>query len=182
MARSSRLSVCLAIAMRNSSKIHCARSISRQRTTPWTAGIGQLSIMRAMAWRWTSLSLDGCPRRLSVQQTVRAALVEVQHPISDDLKPDTANHRRLSARRAIINCGERQKPTGLRAVFRLLRQTTQLGRTKISAQWYRSRHDEPPWFAMLNQTRAHPGIARESKFQGPGITHHGGLVPAENRC
>ena len=47
-------------------------------------------------------------------------------------------------RRAIINCGERQKPTGLRAVFRLLRQTTQLGRTKISAQWYRSRHDEPP--------------------------------------
>ena len=23
---------------------------------------------------------------------------------------------------------------------------------------------------MLNQTRAHPGIARESKFQGPGIT------------
>src|SRR5207248_7123745 len=93
----------------------------------------------------------------------------VQHPISDDLKPDTANHRRLSARRAIINCGERQKPTGLRAVFRLLRQTTQLGRTKISAQWYRSRHDEPPAFAMLNQTRAHPGIARESKFQGPGI-------------
>src|SRR6516164_5576945 len=61
MARSSRLSVCLAIAMRNSSKIHCARSISRQRTTPWTAGIGPLSIMRAMAWRWTSLSLDGCP-------------------------------------------------------------------------------------------------------------------------
>ena len=29
MARSSRLSVCLAITMRNSSKIHCARSISR---------------------------------------------------------------------------------------------------------------------------------------------------------
>jgi hypothetical protein len=40
MARSSRLSVCLAIAMRNSSKIHCARSISRQCTTPGTAGIG----------------------------------------------------------------------------------------------------------------------------------------------
>jgi hypothetical protein len=37
----------------------CVRSISRQRTTPWTAGIGPLSIMRAMAWRWTSLSFDG---------------------------------------------------------------------------------------------------------------------------
>ena len=35
MARSSRLSVCLAIAMRNSLKIHYARSISRQRITPW---------------------------------------------------------------------------------------------------------------------------------------------------
>ena len=41
-------------------------------------------------------------------------------------------------------CGERQKPTRLRAVFRLLCQTTQVGRTKISAQWYRSRHNEPP--------------------------------------
>ena len=30
---------------------------------------------------------------------------------------------------------------------------------------------KPPAFAMLNQTRAHPGIARESKFQGPGMSH-----------
>src|SRR5262249_39179401 len=51
MPRSSPLSVCLAIVMRNSSKIHCARSISRQRTTPCTAGIGPLSIMPAMACR-----------------------------------------------------------------------------------------------------------------------------------
>jgi hypothetical protein len=36
MARSSRLSVCLAIVMRNSSKIHCARSISTQLATPRT--------------------------------------------------------------------------------------------------------------------------------------------------
>ena len=33
-----------------------------------------------------------------------------------------------------------------------------------------SRHDEPPWFAMLNQTRALWGIARESILQGPGIS------------
>src|SRR5947207_14542975 len=36
------------------------------------------------------------------------------------------------------NCGERQKPTGLRAVFRLLRQTTQLGRTKIRSEEHTS--------------------------------------------
>ena len=118
MARSSRLSVCLAIAMRNSSKIHCARSISRQRTTPWTAGIWPTLDHASDGLALDVVELGRLPRRLSVQQTVRAPLVEVQHPISDDLKPDTANHRRLSARRAIINCGERQKPTGLRAVFR----------------------------------------------------------------
>src|SRR5260370_36958300 len=33
-ARNSRLSVCLLIVIRNSSNTHCARSISRQRTTP----------------------------------------------------------------------------------------------------------------------------------------------------
>ena len=49
----------LAMAMRNSSKIHCARSISRQRTTPCIAGIGPLSIIRATAWRWASLSFEG---------------------------------------------------------------------------------------------------------------------------
>jgi hypothetical protein len=38
---------------------HCTRSISRQRTTPCTAGIGPLLIMPAMAWRWASLSLGG---------------------------------------------------------------------------------------------------------------------------
>src|SRR5262245_10787760 len=43
MARSSRLSVCLAIVIRNSSNIHCAKSISRQRTTPCTGGIGPVS-------------------------------------------------------------------------------------------------------------------------------------------
>ena len=44
----------------DSSKIHCARSTSRQRTTPWTAEIGPLSII-AKAWRWASLSLEGWP-------------------------------------------------------------------------------------------------------------------------
>ena len=75
---------------------------------------------------------------------------------------DGPQARRLLALAAIYDGASagRKKPTGLRAVFRLLRQTTQLERTKISAQWYRSRHDEPPAFAMLNQTRAHPGVRR----------------------
>src|SRR5262249_22732955 len=54
-------------------------------------------------------------------------------------------------------------------VFGLPCQTANLWRIKILAQWCRSRHDEPPGFAMLNLTRLHLGIAHESQFQGLGI-------------
>src|SRR6516162_5789142 len=104
MARSSRLSVCLAIVMRNSSKIHCARSISRQRTTPWTAGIGPLSIMPPLK----VIELARLTRRLAVQESVRPASVEAQHPVPDDLKPDAANLGRLGARRTVIDRRKRQ--------------------------------------------------------------------------
>src|SRR5262249_18581770 len=62
------------------------------------------------------------------------------------------------------------KPASLRPVFGLPCQTANLWRIKILAQWCRSRHDEPPGFAMLNLTRLHLGIAHESQFQGLGIT------------
>src|SRR5207342_2845937 len=59
---------------------------------------------------------------------------------------------------------------------RRLCQTANLWRIKILAQWCRSRHDEPPGFAMLNLTRLHLGIAHESQFQGLGIR------PGSCRC
>ena len=105
---------------------------------------GLLSIMRAMAWRWTSLSLDGCPGDFPFSRPSGPRSLKCNTQSRMNLKLDTANHRRLSTRRAIINCRERQKPTrraGLSFVF--FAETMQLGRTKISAQWYRSRHDEP---------------------------------------
>ena len=133
MARSSRLSVCLAIVMRNSSKIHCARSISRQRTTPWTAGIGPLSIMRASVALGV-VELGRLSRRLAVQETIRPTRVELQHPIPNDLKRHPADLRRLGAPRAVVNRRKSQKPTGLRPILRLLRQTTQPRRVEISSQ------------------------------------------------
>src|SRR5262249_1288471 len=63
------------------------------------------------------------------------------------------------------------KPASLRPVFGLPCQTANLWRIKILAQWCRSRHDEPPGFAMLNLTRLHLGIAHESQFQGLGISY-----------
>jgi len=103
MARSSRLSVCLAIVMRNSSKIHC-RQIDqppahhamhrRDRATLDHAGDGlPLSVVE--------LGRLSC--RLAIQETVRTAGVEAQHPVPDDLKSDTADLGRLGARCPIVD-------------------------------------------------------------------------------
>ena len=64
IARSSRLSVCLATLTWNSSHSHWQRSTIRQRTTPCTAGIGPLSITPAKAARCVSLSREGWPGAL----------------------------------------------------------------------------------------------------------------------
>src|SRR5262245_33060843 len=74
------------------------------------------------------------------------------------------------ARCTVIDRRKRQKPPGLRTIVGSPGQTAQLRRIKIPAQGYRSRHDEPPWFATLNLTRPHRAIAQESRFQGLGIT------------
>src|SRR5262249_12089433 len=108
-------------------------------------------------------------RRLAVQESVRPASVEAQHPVPDDLKPDAADLGRLGARRTVIDRRKRQKPPGLRTVVGSPGQTAQLRRIKIPAYGNRSRHDEPPWFATLNLTRPHRAIAQESRFQGLGI-------------
>jgi hypothetical protein len=50
--------------MRNSSKIHRARSLRRQRTTPWIAGIGPLSTIFAKARRCSSFNLEELPGAL----------------------------------------------------------------------------------------------------------------------
>jgi hypothetical protein len=72
------------------------------------------------------VELGRLARRFAVQETVSAALVEVQYPVPDDLKFDAADFRRLGARRTVIDRRQRKKPTGLRAIFRLLCQTPQL--------------------------------------------------------
>src|SRR5882762_5226353 len=66
MARSSRLSVCLAMPTRNSSQIHWHRSTSRQRTTPSIAAVGPLSIAALSAARCASFSFGGWPGALRV--------------------------------------------------------------------------------------------------------------------
>jgi|Tabmets4t2r2_1033128.scaffolds.fasta_scaffold63757_1 hypothetical protein len=64
MARSSRLSVCLATVTLNVSNSHWHRSMIRQRTTPWIAGVGPVSMIFASALRCASVSRGGCPGAL----------------------------------------------------------------------------------------------------------------------
>jgi len=61
IARNSRLSVCVLIETRNSSWSHCIRSISRQRTTPCTAGSGPLSMICANSRRRSSVRIAALP-------------------------------------------------------------------------------------------------------------------------
>jgi len=46
------------------SNTHCARSMSRQRTTPCAAGIGPASTACAKAWRWAASSSGALPGAL----------------------------------------------------------------------------------------------------------------------
>ena len=170
MARSTRLSVCMAIETRNSSNIHCMRSISRQRTTPWIAEIGPFSINLASADRCVSFNIGCWPGALPLMSSVGALRIKAFNPISNNLRSDAAGLRRLGPARPIIDTRKREKTPCLGSVPRMLRQTPKRPRVEISAQWNCQRHGEPPSFATLNQTKADLEIQHESRIEGGGIT------------
>src|SRR2546421_7715237 len=103
MARSSRLSVCLAIViledpLRQIDQPPAHHAMHRRdRATLDHAGDGlPLSVVE--------LGRLSC--RLAIQETVRTAGVEAQHPVPDDLKSDTADLGRLGARCPIVDSRE----------------------------------------------------------------------------
>jgi hypothetical protein len=68
------------------------------------------------------IELGRLTRRLAVHESVSSASVEAQHPVPDDLKPDTADLGRLGARRTVIDRRKCQKSPGLRGIFASLGQ------------------------------------------------------------
>jgi hypothetical protein len=168
MFRSSRLSVCLEISRRNASNSPRARAINRQRTTPWTAGMGPSSTACRNTWRWLSSRMLGGARRLAVQQTIRALGVETDNPAAHDLHSDAADPRRV-ARAAAVNLGQRQETPGLTGIVPDAAEPNHRNhpRNKIPAVMANLHV-----FAILNQTAADSGIPpNESPIQGLGITH-----------
>src|SRR4051794_28245225 len=93
-------------------------------------------------------------RWLAVDQALGSVGVELHHPVPHDLHRDPANPGRLGAGRPLIDRGQRQQPSGLRAILGLTRDRAQGGGVEVSAE--RNRHGEPPLFATLNQTCLKP--------------------------
>jgi hypothetical protein len=98
--------------------------------------------------------LGGLAGRLAVDQALRPVRIELHHPVSHDLHRNPADPGRLGAGRPVIDYGQRQQPSGLRAVLGLSGKRAQCSGIKVCSE--RNRHGEPPWFATLNQTRSKP--------------------------
>ena len=131
MVRSSRLKVCLAMVMRNSSQIHCARLV------PAKAGIDQPPAndavhrrdravlddrhqgltLRIIQLRWLAWSL-------AVDEPIRPPGIEPQRPVANGLQANAANPGGITASAAIVNLRQRQKPARMPAISRPSGKTT----------------------------------------------------------
>lgn len=97
------------------------------------------------------------PRRLAVDQSVRAIGVELQHPVPDDLPRHPTDLRRLGTRRPVVDRRERQQSAHLIGVLALARRYTDTRRVVVRAQW--NRHGETPRFANLESDPPRVGEA-----------------------
>ena len=71
-------------------------------------------------------------RRLAGQQAIRTLGIESQHPVPNNLMPDSSRLRRLAARAALVDHGKRQQTPSLPGVARPTSQNPQVFRRVIS--------------------------------------------------
>lgn len=95
-------------------------------------------------------------RRLAVDQPGRTFRVEAQHPVPDDLQPDTADPRCLGPRPALRDHRQCQQPTHLLCVPTVPRQPAQIVAAQIIPKPDCRRHGKPPLvFRGESRQRAH---------------------------
>ena len=90
------------------------------------------------------VQVAGRTRSLPVLQTVSPFRVEAQHPVPDDLQPDTCKTRRIRTTMTVVNHRKRQKTAALRPIPAPLRKTKKTSPIKISTQRKGNSHDNPP--------------------------------------
>ena len=135
------------------------------------AGMGPSSTACRNTWRSLSSRMLGGARRLAVQETIRALGVETDNPVAHDLHSDAADPRRVRARAATVNLGQRQETPGLTGIVRLPRQTPQSRTIEIIPQQNPRCHGKPPCVCHLESDRSRFGNPpNESRIQGLGIT------------
>jgi hypothetical protein len=122
MRRNSRLSVCLEIETWNSSKTHCATSIRRQRTTPWTEGIGPSSTACRRALALVLVEKARCSWGLAGQEPIGTLGVEPDNPVAHDLQGDAADQSCVRPRAAVIDLRQGDEAPRLVGVSRAPRQ------------------------------------------------------------
>ena len=133
MAFSSRPTVVSSRQMRNSSKIHCTRSLRAahdavdRRDRPALDDLRQRLALPVVQLRRVA-------RRAAVDEPRRAALVEAHDPVPDDLKRHAADLCRIGARGAVIDRRQRQKPARLIGVLGRPRQPAKGRAVKIVSQ------------------------------------------------
>ncbi len=101
--------------------------------------------------------------RLAVDQPIGPLVVELHHPVTNDLQRHPANLRRVGSRPAVIDRGQGKKPARLRGILCPSCQRSQLTSVEISPEW--DRHGETPSFATLTPINAASGKPQESGFQ-----------------
>src|SRR5580704_18163992 len=102
----------------------------------------------------------------------------MESPCTPDAAPlrplrstDAADPRRVRARAAIVNLGQRQETPGLTGITRSPRQTPQSRTIEIIPQQNPRRHGKPPCVCHLESDRSRFGNPpNESRIQGLGIT------------
>src|SRR6266540_1563781 len=102
------------------------RSHARQRTTPWTAGIGPSSTIRARKALCVASSLGGTPGEGMLMRPSGPPLVESDHPVPQRLAVHPSDLRRVFPRGPLERRRDRQEPPRLCGIFRRVasRQTS----------------------------------------------------------
>lgn len=106
----------------------------------------------------------GLTGRLAVDQPVRPVLVELEHPVANDLQGHAADPGCLGAGGSLIDCRQSQEPPGLARILACTGRGTQPPRVEVGAK--RDRHDRTPRSVTRESEPARVGQCHMSHAQG----------------
>ena len=144
MARSSRLNVWRVTDRPNSSQTRCARSISRQRTTPCAAGIGPVSTCSASRARCSSFRVADLPGALRVARPSGPSALKRSTQSRTICSVTPASFAASLLLPAVQDQRDRQQTADLTVISASARHPAQLPGRPIPSNLDCRAHREPP--------------------------------------